>query len=113
MNKQRIFMISIGVISCIGAFGHETTRQAHERSLDPREEKSIARAQSIAFAASAQPGATPSGRLRIHLVDARTRDPIPGVVRVTQSNGDPVPLPGLVSRGTKLRNDHPAKNWFV
>jgi hypothetical protein len=37
----------------------------------------------------------------------------PGLVRITQSDGIAVRLAGLVSRGTKLRNDHPAKDWFA
>src|SRR5262245_39170647 len=108
-----IFMTALIAVFFASAFSHETTRRAHESSLDPREEKALAHAQGIAFAAPAEVGATPTCQLRIRLLDARSRKPLPGLVRVTQSGGGTIPLAGLVNRGTKLRNDHPAKDWFV
>jgi len=38
---------------------------------------------------------------------------MPGLVRVKQADGRVVQLAGLVNRGTKLRDNHPAKDWFA
>jgi hypothetical protein len=52
-------------------------------------------------------------QLTVSLVDAITKQPLDGLVRVTREEGGVVPLAGLVNRGTKLRTNHPAKDWFA
>jgi hypothetical protein len=52
-------------------------------------------------------------QLTVRLIDAETRQPVPGLVRVTQADGRVVPMAGLVNRGAKLRDNHPAKEWFA
>ncbi len=103
-------MVMWGVLPSIA---HELTHQAHQASLDPREGKALSGARKLAAVASAPDAAAPTCQLTIRLIDAGTRQPLPGLVRITQADGNAVPLAGLVNRGTKLRTDHPAKSWFA
>ncbi len=91
---------------------HEPTRGSHEASLDPRERVLLANATNLrAVVGEPQAGATCA--LSIKLVDADSKQPLAGLVRVKRADGSAVPLAGLVNRGTKLRNNHPAKEWFA
>lgn len=62
---------------------------------------------------AASPKDAATSALTLKLVDADTRQPLAGLVRVKRADGTAVPLAGLVNRGTKLRNNHPAKEWFA
>src|SRR5262245_20219471 len=104
---------SVLVIGLRDALAHEPTRGAHEASLAPSEKQMLARAQSLEAGAPASLPGTKACRLTVRLLDAETRKPLPGLVRVTHANGLVVPLPGLVNRGIKLREKHPAKDWFA
>ncbi len=90
---------------------HEPTRGAHEASLDPRERVVLARAADLRVVTAPQDIATCA--LTLKLVDGETRQPLAGLVRVKRADGTSVPLAGPVNRGTKLRNNHPAKEWFA
>jgi hypothetical protein len=106
----------ISTLSVLGALqvaSHELTREAHETSLDPRERRVLANVRSLRAVAAAPLRAAETCQLTIRLLDAETRQPRPGLVRVTRADGSAVVLAGLVSRGTKLRNNHPAKDWFA
>ncbi|MBI4663056.1 MAG: CehA/McbA family metallohydrolase [Verrucomicrobia bacterium] len=92
---------------------HEPTRLAHEAALDPRERHTLAKVRNLAVATSTSSLAEDACQLTIRLLDNGTKKPLPGLVRITQAEGRALPLPGLVSRGTKLRNNHPAKDWFA
>ena len=94
------------------AVAHTVTRRAHEASLDPRERNVLARVGSL-FAAVAAPADEATRPIRLRLIDAETQQPLAGLIRVRRANGTFVPLAGLVNRGTKLRNNHPAKDWFA
>ncbi len=48
--------------------------------------------------------------LKISLL-AESGGPIPGLIRIRTSDGDPVPIPKLVNRGAMLRRGSPAKEW--
>ena len=72
----------------------------------------LARAADLRVVA-AEPKAAPSCVLTLRPVDAETRQPLAGLVRVKRADGTAVQLAGLVNRGTKLRNNHPAKEWFA
>lgn len=95
------------------SMAHELTRTAYENSLDPREEKMLAQTRSLRAVASSLRHVTATCRLTLQLLDSDTRQSRPGLVRVTDSNGRVVLLTGLVSRGAKLRADHPAKDWHA
>ena len=83
-------------------FGHPITRAAHEASLDAHETRTlIASATLRTAAARTPPVAVETCQLTIRLVDARTRSPIDGLVRITRADGGVVPLEGLVNRGIK------------
>lgn len=95
------------------SFGHEVTRAAYETALDPREAKSLAQASSLRAATPPAASVGATCQFKIRLLDAETQKPLPGLVRIRTADGRAVPLAGLVSRGTKLRADHPAKDWFA
>ncbi len=52
-------------------------------------------------------------RLTLNLIDAATKESLPGLVRITTSEGHIVPLEGLFNRGTGLRQQHPSRDWYV
>jgi hypothetical protein len=107
------FLFAAGLfLSPTTALAHEPTRLSHEKSLDPRERAILADAGNLR-AVVAEPDKAATCELRLKLVDAETKQLLPGLVRVKRMDGSVVPLPGLVNRGTKLRSSHPAKNWFA
>src|SRR5437667_3720627 len=110
---QLCFIAALATLGLLQALAHETTRRAHEASLDPRETKALANGRSIAGVFPPSVAPAPLCQLTIRLLDANTRKPLPGLVRITQSDGNVLFLARLISRGTKLRNDHPAKDWFA
>jgi len=91
---------------------HEPTRFAHEAALDPCERLVLLNAANLRVVA-ATPQDAAICALTLKLVDADTRQPLAGLVRVKRADGTAVPLAGLINRGTKLRNNHPAKEWFA
>ena len=92
---------------------HEPTRFAYETKLDPKEGIALAQARSLSSIVSAPFESAEVCGLRVRLLDAETHQPVPGLIRITRADGRVVPLIGLVNRGTKLRDDHPAKKWFT
>ena len=112
-NHLPCLLILVSVLRPFQAFAHDPTWAAHIASLDPREGRVLAGARSLRAVVSAPPRAAETCRLTVRLFDAETRQPRPGLVRITQSDANAVALPGLVNRGTKLRNNHPAKDWFA
>jgi hypothetical protein len=121
--KQHLFHRSLGTACALVLVGgcsllptaspaHEPTRVAHEASLDPCERVVLLTAANLRVVA-ASPKDTATCALTLKLVDAETRQPLAGLVRVRRADGTAVPLAGLVNRGTKLRNNHPAKEWFA
>ena len=114
-SQFRLAYLIASVASLIlpNALGHEITRSAYEASLDLHEGKVLAKAQGLSAVSPAASHEAHTCQLSIRLVDSETKRPLPGLVRVTDSDSAVVPLAGLVSRGIKLRNNHPAKNWFA
>lgn len=104
---------AILVLASSSAFPHDLTLGAHEASLDRREQKLLAQVQSLSSVASAPSRAPETCQLTIRLIDSETRRSLPGLVRIRKPDGTAVPLAGLVNRGTKLRDNHPAKEWFA
>ena len=89
---------------------HEHTLPAYASSLGP-----------AGADGSVPSGASESGesvrtsrcRLTLKLIDAATRETLPGLVRITTSDGRVQALRALFNRGTGLREGHPGKDWYV
>jgi hypothetical protein len=113
---RRGTLLSLGAAVLLGlpaaSPAHEPTRGNHEASLDPRERVVLANVENLR-AIIAAPQASPTCSLTLKLADADTKQPLAGLIRVTRPDGSAVPLAGLVNRGTKLRNNHPAKDWYA
>jgi hypothetical protein len=92
---------------------HESTFHPFERLLDPRETLALARTPSLPLALAAGTAGPGECRLTLRLIDAETKQTVPGLVRMVGASGRALDLPGLVSRGVKLRTGHPGKEWFV
>jgi hypothetical protein len=107
------FIATVFALSLLNALPHDATLRAHEAALDPREAKALANARALAAVAPASLAKAESCQLTVRLLDAETRKPLRGLLRITQGDGRAVPLAGLVNRGTKLRDQHPAKDWFA
>jgi hypothetical protein len=65
------------------------------------------------YAAPWQAGSGNASRVRISLVDATTGEPVAGVIRVIASDGNVLPLDGLLPRGQGLGNVSPINEWYV
>jgi|TARA_B100001971_G_C18244824_1_gene573483 hypothetical protein len=50
--------------------------------------------------------------LVLETVDADTNQPIPCLVRITDGKGKVMNLPRMLNRGTGLRKNHPASQWY-
>ena len=66
------------------------------------------RTSSVALAAN-----PPVCQVSLHLVDAESRQPLPGIIRVTDQAGAAVRVSELLNRGTGLDPDHVARQWYV
>src|SRR5207249_4938247 len=62
---------------------------------------------------AAQPRAEAACRLTIKLIDAETKQPLPGLMRITLPDGSAVGLDNMLNRGTALPSTHPARQWFA
>lgn len=82
------------------ASAHENTLAANTHSLD-----------SLAATALEESARGPRCRLTLNLVDAHTKKPLSGLVRITDTDGKVLALEGLVNRGTGLRQSHPSREW--
>jgi hypothetical protein len=51
--------------------------------------------------------------LALELVEEKSGRPLPGLIRVRDARGRPLPVPPLVPRGLGLAADHPALGWYV
>ncbi|MDX2019631.1 MAG: CehA/McbA family metallohydrolase [Deltaproteobacteria bacterium] len=49
----------------------------------------------------------------VEIVNAETRQSIPGLLRAKNTAGEPLEISGLLSRGEGLEAAHPARQWFV
>ncbi|MSU70208.1 MAG: hypothetical protein EXS39_05440 [Opitutaceae bacterium] len=114
MRLSGAFQFAAPLFFCTyAALAHESTKSAFEASLDPREAKVLAAAASLGEATRPSPASSNTAELTVRLIEAETKLPLAGIVRITRANGTAVALPGLVDRGLKLRANHPAKDWFV
>ena len=89
---------------------HEHTRPAYWRSLGAQ---GADRDGQSGTSASGPTAETATCELTLSLIDAVTKRPLDGLVRITASDGRALALPGLFNRGTGLRRDHAGKEWYV
>ncbi len=102
--NERVVLISIVIagIQVGSAWAHEDTLDAFARSLDAE-----------AAPASKQSTSGSRCRLKLSLVDADTREPLTGLVRITTADGGVQMLEELFNRGTGLRQSHASRQWSV
>jgi len=81
---------------------HPSTLHRYESSLDPHETR-LARVRTLRVDAPSKAGAETHCRLSLQLIDAETKKPLPGLVRIAPPRGAALELPGLMNRGLKLR----------
>ena len=62
---------------------------------------------------SDQPTDSSRCRLTLNLIDTVTKESLPGLVRIANSDGRLEALEGLFNRGTGLRQQHPSRDWYV
>jgi hypothetical protein len=112
---MRLFFAAALTLACNlpRSRAHPITRGAHESSLDPREARTLVAAASLRSAPANPTRASETCQVALSLIDAETKQTMDGLVRVTREDGGVVPLAGLVNRGIKLRNNHPAKDWYA
>lgn len=106
------YLLLAAIALVVTAQAHEPTRGAHETALDARERLVLADATNLR-AVGSEPANAALCALTLKLVDADTKRPLAALVRVKRADGTAVQLAGLVNRGTKLRVNHPAKDWFA
>ncbi len=114
--RHRFLVLAAAVVAMLQAsavMGHDSTLHAYEVARDRMEARFIAAGGALAALAEPLPAGVPACQLTIKLVDAKTRLPVSGLVRVTRANGEAVPLAGLLYRAIGLRPDHPGREWFA
>ena len=53
-----------------------------------------------------------AARLSVELMDAESKEAVPGWFRILDSDGQAIEFPELYSRGVGLRAGHPARSWY-
>lgn len=91
------------------ALGHEQTLAAYEASLSVSQRLALASSGFPSVAGAPPPAGTCA--LAIKLLDAETKKPLAGLVRVTLPDGHAVRLENLLNRGIGLSDDRPSWQW--
>ncbi len=86
--------------------------RAHEHTR-PEYALRLVAAADLRNPTAVAPALAETCQLTLRLVDAETRRPRPGLVRITREDGGAVMPAGLVNRGIGLRLNHPARAWHV
>jgi len=89
---------------------HENTLSSYTRSL--RSEDADQGAQNEASMSNQSTGKSRC-QLTLNLIDAATKELLPGLLRITTSDGHIVALEDLFNRGTGLRQQHQSRDWYV
>jgi hypothetical protein len=89
---------------------HENTLSSYTRSLQS-EDANQGTLNKVSV--SDQPMGSSRCRLTLNLIDASTKESLPGLLRITTSDGRIEVLEGLFKRGTGLRQQHPSRDWYV
>jgi len=100
-----LFIVIVGM-SARSVSAHENTLAAFMSSLSSQDARSEAPAPEKSASGSCC-------RLTLNLVDAATKEPLPGLVRITTADGNVQALEGLFNRGTGLRQSHASRDWSV
>jgi hypothetical protein len=89
---------------------HENTLSSYTHSLHSEDAD-----QGALNKMSASDQSTDSSRCRLtlNLIDAATKESLPGLLRITTSDGSIEALEGLFNRGTGLRKQHLSRDWYV
>ena len=104
LHPAVLTLISVLLICNAPARGHESTLHAYVASLGEDDKDS---------STSDKPKAEPGCRLTVKLVDAASKRPLAGMIRLTATDGTVVPVEGLYNRGRGLRRDHQARQWGI
>ncbi len=107
--KRCLLIVIIGLQSEL-LLAHENTLSSYTRSLRSEDPD-----QGALNEVSASDQTTDSSRCRLtlNLIDAATKESLPGLVRIMTSDGRIEALEGLFNRGTGLRQRHPSRDWYV
>jgi len=104
--------LSVVIIGLQGELlsAHEQTLSVYTRSLRSQDADRSAPSRT---SASAQSTSSSHCRLTLNLIDAATKEPLPGLVRITTFDDHVLALGDLFNRGTGLRQSHSSKDWHV
>ncbi len=105
-----LLLLLIASLGSTSALAHEHTLPGYAASLRQAEAEHGIDDQSSEAGESADGSVC---RLTLNLVDSETKRPLSGLVRLKTSQGDVLPLEGLLNRGTGLRRSHRARQWHV
>ena len=100
----------IVALECERVSAHEHTLPAYARAL--RADTADGNATNGPSVSSESRG-TSLCRLTLNLTDAATKDTLPGLVRITTTDGRLLELESLFNRGTGLRQGHQSRDWHV
>jgi hypothetical protein len=89
---------------------HENTLSSYTHSLCSEDANQSALNE---VSVSDQPTDSSRSRLTLNLIDAATKESLPGLVRITTSDARIEALEGLFNRGTGLRQQHPSRDWYI
>jgi hypothetical protein len=89
---------------------HESTLSSYTRSLRSEDAD---QGELNEVSVSGQSTDSSRCRLTLNLIDAATKESLPGLVRITTSDGRIEALEGLFNRGTGLRQQHPSRDWYI
>jgi hypothetical protein len=105
-----LFLVLIIGLQNESLLAHENTLPSYTLALRSEDAD-----QGALNPASVSDQSTNSSRcqLTLNLIDAATKEPLPGLVRIMTSDGRIVKLEDLFNRGTALRQRHPGRDWYV
>lgn len=105
-----LFLVLIIGLQNESLLAHENTLSSYTLSLRSEDAD-----QGALNPVSVSDQSTNSSRcqLTLNLIDAATKEPLPGLVRIMASDGRIEKLENLFNRGTGLRKRHPSRDWYV
>jgi hypothetical protein len=108
-----LFLGATLVHSAVLLHAHDLTGTIFDM-LQPRAEaRLIAAGASLAAVAPPLPESEALCRVTVRLLDAATKKPRCGLVRVVRADGTAFPIRGLVSHGVGLPGDHLGREWHA
>ncbi|MCA1964048.1 MAG: CehA/McbA family metallohydrolase [Prosthecobacter sp.] len=95
------------------AAAHDLSWPLFQALQNRAEMQMIASGVSLSALAAPLPEGAPVCKVKLRLLDAATGQPRAGLVRVLRADGTALPLSGLISHGTALPRNHPARAWHA